>query len=248
MTATLVFPKYVPESVRMEAQRLLQAFPAGPDRAAIKSLITREEMRECYAELKKIADENMMAAYLSAALGAQNNFELYRVQQGQAKRLQNKVAKSAIELANLLDNASDLGMGTNEFMNVRELLRTTTPSNDINASRWTNWCREVALNGDGYAWSNAPYLTDCLREVARRANEKDVSLQIDVCLPPNLLYATSTRKKNAEWSYLRNLWVLLRESGFKQSFPLAKAMSCTGLALDLKCNLDVPNIYAILVD
>ena len=45
MTAKLVFPKYVPESVRMEAQRLLQAFPAAPYSAAIKSLITREEMR-----------------------------------------------------------------------------------------------------------------------------------------------------------------------------------------------------------
>ena len=247
MTATLVFPKYVPESVRMEARRLLQVLPADPYHVIIKSLITREVMRECYAELEKIPDANM-ASYLFAAVGAQKNFDQYRVQQEQAKKLRNKVAKSAIELANLLDNASDLGMRTNEFMNVRELLRTTTPSNDINASRWTNWCREVALNGDGYAWSNAPYLTDCLREVARRANEKDVSLQIDVCLPPNLLYATSTRKKNAEWSYLRNLWVLLRESGFKQSFPLAKAMSCTGLALDLKCNLDVPNIYAILVD
>ena len=248
MTAKLVFPKYVPESVRMEARRLLQAFPAGPYSATIKSLISRPEMQECYAELKKFADENMMATYLYAAVAGQNNFDRYRVQQEQAKKLRNKVAKSAIELANLLDKASALGMGASEFMNVRELLRTTTPSNDINASRWTNWCREVALNGDGYAWSNAPYLTDCLREVARRANEKDVSLQIDVCLPPNLLYATSTRKKNAEWSYLRNLWVLLRESGFKQSFPLAKAISCTGLALDLECNLDAPNIYAILVD
>ena len=61
MTVPLVFPKYVPESVRMEAQCLLQALPADPDRAAIKSLITREEMRECYAELKKVADDNMMA-------------------------------------------------------------------------------------------------------------------------------------------------------------------------------------------
>ena len=46
MTATLVFPKYVPESIRMEAQRLLQAFPAAPYSAAIKSLITREEMQK----------------------------------------------------------------------------------------------------------------------------------------------------------------------------------------------------------
>ena len=45
----------------MEAQCLLQALPADPDRAAITSLITREEMRECYAELKKVADDNMMA-------------------------------------------------------------------------------------------------------------------------------------------------------------------------------------------
>jgi hypothetical protein len=248
MTAKLDFPKYVPESVRMEARRLLQAFPAGPYSATIKSLISRPEMQECYAELKKFADENMMATYLYAAVAGQNNFDRYRVQQEQAKKLRNKVAKSAIELANLLDKASALGMGASEFMNVRELLRKTTPSNNINAAHWTNGCHEVALNSDGYAWSKAPYLTDCLREVARRANEKDVSLQIDVCLPPNLLYATSTRKKNAEWSYLRNLWVLLRESGFKQSFPLAKAISCTGLALDLECNLDAPNIYAILVD
>ena len=242
MTGTLVFPKYVPESVRMEARRLLQVLPADPDRATIKSLITRKEMQECYAKLKKIADDNMMAAYLSAAVGAQNNFDRYRVQQGQAKRLQNKVAKSAIELANLLDKASELGMGGAELTNVRELLQTTTPSNDINASRWTNGCREAVLNSNGYAWSKAPYLTDCLREVAQRAN------QINVSLPENLLYATSTRKKNSEWSYLRNLWALLRDSGFKQSFPLAEAMSCTAQALDIECNLGVPNIYAILVD
>ena len=242
MTVTLVFPKYVPESVRMEAQRLLQAFPAGPDRAAIKSLITREEMRECYAELKKIADGNMMAAYLSAALGAQNNFELYRVQQRQAKKLQNKVAKSAIELANLLDKASELGMGGAELTNVRELLQTTTPSNDINASRWTNGCREAVLNSNGYAWSKAPYLTDCLREVAQRAN------QINVSLPESLLSAISTRKKSPSLSYLRNLWVLLRNNGFARSLPLTKAMFCTVQALDIECNLDMPNIHAILVD
>ena len=52
MTATLVFPKYVPESIRMEAQRLLQAFPAAPYSAAIKSLITREEMRTRSAHIK----------------------------------------------------------------------------------------------------------------------------------------------------------------------------------------------------
>ena len=248
MTAELVFPKYIPESVYMEAKRLLKVLPADPYHVIIKSLISRLEMKECYAELEKIADANMMASYLFAAVGAQNHFDQYRVQQEQAKKLRNKVAKSAIELANLLDKASALGMGASEFMNVRELLRKTIPSNNINAAHWTNGCHEVALNSDGYAWSKALYLTDCLREVARRANEKDISLQIDVCLPPNLLYATSARKKNAEWSYLRNLWVLLRESGFKQSFPLAKAMSCTGLALDLECNLDAPNIYAILVD
>ena len=242
MTVPLVFPKYVPESVRMEARRLFQALPAGPDRAAIKSLITRKEMQECYAKLKKIADDNMMAAYLSAALGAQNNFDRYRVQQGQAKRLRNKVSKSAIELANLLDKVSELGMEGAKLTDVRALLRTTTPSNDKNASRWTNGYREVALNSDDHAWSKAPYLTDCLREVAQRAN------QINVSLPENLLFATSTRKKNSAWSYLRNLWALLRDSGFKQSFPLAEAMFCTAQALDIECNLDVPNIYAILVD
>lgn len=226
----------------MEARRLFQALPAGPDRAAIKSLITREEMRECYAELKRVADENMMATYLYAAVGAQNNFDLYRVQQGQAKILQNKVAKSAIELADLLDKASDLGMGGAELTDVRELLRTTTPSNDINASRWTNGCREVALNGDGYAWSKSPYLTDCLREVAQRAN------QINVSLPKNLLSAISTRKKSPALSYIRNLWELLRDKGFERSLPLTKAMLCTVQALDIECNLDASNIYAILVD
>jgi hypothetical protein len=242
MTVTLVFPKYVPESVRMEAQRLLQVLPADPYSAIIKSLISRPEMEECYAELEKIADANMMATYLYAAVGAQNNFDRYRVQQGQAKRLRNKVSKSAIELANLLDKASELGMGGAKLTDVRELLRTTTPSNDKNASRWTNGCREMALDSDGYAWSKAPYLTDCLREVAQRTN------QINVSLPENLLFATSTRKKSSEWSYLRNLWALLRDSGFKQSFPLAEAMSCTAHALDIECNLGVPNIYAILVD
>ena len=72
MTATLVFPKYIPESVRIEAQRLLQVLPADPYHVIIKSLITREVMRECYAELEKIPDANM-ASYLYAAVGAQNN-------------------------------------------------------------------------------------------------------------------------------------------------------------------------------
>jgi len=242
MTAKLVFPKYVPESVRMEARRLLQAFPAGPYSATIKSLISRPEMQECYAELKKFADENMMATYLYAAVAGQNNFDRYRVQQEQAKKLRNKVVKSAIELANLLDKASELGMGGAKLTDVRELLRTTTPSNDKNASRWTNGCREVALSGDGYAWSKAPYLTDCLREVAQRTN------QINVSLPESLLSAISTRKKSPSLSYLRNLWVLLRNNGFKRSLPLTKAMFCTVQALDIECNLDMPNIYAILVD
>ena len=48
----------------------------------------------------------MMATYLYAAVAAQNNFDRYRVQQGQAKRLRNKVHHSHIieQLVNLVES------------------------------------------------------------------------------------------------------------------------------------------------
>ena len=126
-------PAYVPTAVYEEAVRLRQSLPK-EFRPIIDCLINRAEMEDTYASLKKIVDDNQMASYFSAACGAQNDFERYRVQKKEAKRLRAKVAKSADELASLLEKASELGGAPLELSSVRELLRVTVPTESGNHS------------------------------------------------------------------------------------------------------------------
>ena len=209
------------------------------DKAVITRLVEDPRMKEVYEDMAQLGfSELEQCNYLSAAWGANQQFERYRKESKSIKRLGPKIEKRANELAELLDQVDSHAAFPRQVDSLRHLMWVANRGRprEQEITRQILFPPKESMVGPStsYQWSKIPSLSECLRTLATHAR----NLQYSV--PEHIEAAIASRKHAQMAEYIRCFAALLRNYQFVASVKLAELVSITaGVVLDT----DPPDIH-----